>query len=150
MEIERKYLIKELPSDIETYDFHIIEQGYLCTEPVIRIRRQNEEYFLTHKSKGLLAREETNLPLTEDAYNHLLTKIDGIIIRKKRYLIPLPNQLMIELDKFETPYENLLLAEVEFCSIEEANAFVAPVWFGDEVTMLTTYHNNTLSKGFTK
>ena len=29
-----------------------IEQGYLSTEPVVRIRRSDDEYYLTYKSKG--------------------------------------------------------------------------------------------------
>ena len=73
MEIERKYLIEkeQLPKNLSDYPFHRIEQGYLCTSPVVRIRRQDDEYFLTYKSKGLMAREEYNLPLTQEAYEHL-------------------------------------------------------------------------------
>lgn len=69
MEIERKYLIEkeQLPKNLSDYPFHRIEQGYLCTSPVVRIRRQDDEYFLTYKSKGLMAREEYNLPLTQEA-----------------------------------------------------------------------------------
>lgn len=54
MEIERKFLIKKglLPAELESYPFHEIEQGYLCTNPVVRIRRQDDEYYLTYKSKG--------------------------------------------------------------------------------------------------
>ena len=70
-EIERKYLVKQVPENLASYPFHEIEQGYLCTEPVVRIRRQDEEYYLTYKSKGLMIREEYNLPLTKDAYFHL-------------------------------------------------------------------------------
>lgn len=35
MEIERKFLIKKglLPAELESYPFHEIEQGYLCTNP---------------------------------------------------------------------------------------------------------------------
>ena len=85
MEIERKYLIEkeQLPKNLSDYPFHRIEQGYLCTSPVVRIRRQDDEYFLTYKSKGLMAREEYNLPLTKEAYEHLLSKIDGRLIKKK-------------------------------------------------------------------
>ena len=54
MEIERKFLVQSLPEHLESFPFHQIEQGYLCTEPVVRIRRQDEEYFLTYKSKGLM------------------------------------------------------------------------------------------------
>lgn len=53
MEIERKYLVQTLPDPLDSYPSHCIEQGYLCTAPVVRIRRQDEEYWLTYKSKGL-------------------------------------------------------------------------------------------------
>ena len=82
MEIERKFLIKKekLPENLSQYPCLHIEQGYLCTDPVVRIRRQNDEYYLTYKSKGLLSREEYNLPLTEESYYHLKEKADGIVI----------------------------------------------------------------------
>ena len=48
----------------------------------------NDEYYLTYKGKGLLAREEYNLPLTKESYEHLIKKADGNIITKKRYEIP--------------------------------------------------------------
>jgi CYTH domain-containing protein len=124
-----------------------MEQGYLCTSPVVRIRRQNEEYYLTYKSKGLLAREEYNLPLTREAYEHLKPKTDGILISKDRYVIPTENGLHIELDIFHDKYEGLFLAEVEFSSEEEALAYVPPAWFGEDVTYSAKYHNSTLSKG---
>lgn len=146
MEIERKYLISKLPENISEYPFHIIEQAYLCTNPVVRVRRQDEEYILTYKGDGLLAREEYNLPLNKEAYEHLLTKADGNIISKKRYLIPLNDHLTIELDEFYKPMNDLLLAEVEFPSLEEANAFVPPEWFGEDVTFDTAYHNSTMSR----
>ena len=45
MEIERKFLIKELPENLEAYPSHLIEQAYLCTKPVVRIRRQDDDYY---------------------------------------------------------------------------------------------------------
>ena len=146
MEIERKYLVKQVPENLASYPFHEIEQGYLCTEPVVRIRRQDEEYYLTYKSKGLMIREEYNLPLTEDAYFHLREKIDGRLISKRRYLIPL-DPYTIELDVFHSPKDDLILAEVEFASEEEAKAFNPPAWFGEDVTFSGEYHNSRLSKG---
>lgn len=149
MEIERKFLIKkeQLPENLSQYPCLHIEQGYLCTEPVVRIRRQNDEYYLTYKSKGLLSREEYNLPLTEDAYYHLKEKADGIVICKDRYVIPEKDGLSIELDIFHEAYEGLLLAEVEFSSEEEAKSYMPPAWFGEDVTYSSKYHNSTLSKG---
>lgn len=149
MEIERKFLIKkeQLPKDLESYPSKKIEQGYLCTEPVVRIRRQNDEYYLTYKSKGLMAREEYNLPLTQEAYEHLKPKADGIVISKTRYLIPEKDGLTIELDVFHNDYEGLLLAEVEFSSEAQANKYIPPAWFGKDVTLSSAYHNSTLSRG---
>jgi len=144
-EIERKYLVRILPENLEEYPYHDIEQGYLCTEPVVRIRRQDEEYFLTYKSKGLMVREEYNLPLTKESYLHLRSKTDGSLISKRRYLIPYGPHT-IELDRFFSPKEGLLLAEVEFQSETEALAFSAPDWFGEDVTDSPRYHNSNLSK----
>ena len=146
MEIERKYLIDQIPFNLSEYPSRKIEQGYLCTEPVVRIRRDGEDYYLTYKSKGLMVREEYNLPLTRDAYEHLKPKADGRIITKERFLIPLDDTLTIELDRFEVDLAPLLLAEVEFQDEDSANAFVPPDWFGEDVTFSSKYHNSTLSR----
>lgn len=149
MEIERKFLIakENLPENLASFSHHEIEQGYLCTAPVVRIRRQDNDYYLTYKSKGLLAREEYNLPLNKEAYEHLKPKVDGIVISKTRWLIPEKDGLTIELDVFHAPYEGLYLAEVEFPSEEAAASYNPPAWFGEDVTFSTRYHNSNLSKG---
>ena len=160
MEIERKFLVRQLPAQLENYPSHLIEQAYLNTDPVIRIRKQDEAYYMTYKGKGLLAREEYNLPLNETAYLHLLPKHDGNVISKKRYLIPLTNPrfkeggptppedyvLTIELDVFDDPFKPLILAEVEFGSKEAAESFIPPDWFWEDVTYDAEYHNSNLSK----
>lgn len=146
MEIERKFLIPILPENLSSYTFHRIEQGYLCTAPVVRIRREDDNYYMTYKSKGMMIREEYNLPLTKEAYDHLKPKADGIVITKTRYLIPLNEKLTIELDVFHNEYDGLYLAEVEFQSEEEALAFVPPPWFGADVTLDGRYHNSYMSK----
>ncbi|NLG04254.1 MAG: CYTH domain-containing protein [Clostridia bacterium] len=143
MEIERKFLIKEIPENLDQYPFHLIEQAYLCTEPVIRVRREDETYYMTYKSKGLMVREEYNLPLTKDAYEHLKEKADGKMIRKKRVLIPYLTYT-IELDIFEQPQAGLYLAEVEFETEEEANNFLPPDWFLEDVTKDCRYHNSNM------
>lgn len=144
-EIEKKYLVSSCPIDLNGCPFHDMEQGYLCTEPVVRIRRQDDEYYMTYKSKGLMVREEYNLPLTREAYLHLKEKVDGKLIVKRRYLIPYGNYT-IELDHFSSPMSGLWLAEVEFPSEEEALAFQPPAWFGEDVTNSTKYHNSNMSR----
>ena len=143
MEIERKYLVHTLPENYTSFPCRQLEQGYLCTEPVVRIRQDNENYELTYKSKGLLVREEYNLPLTEEAYKHLREKVDGKLITKKRYMIPY-KEYMIELDVFEGPLAPLKFAEVEFDSIDEAECFTPPDWFGEDVTFEAKYKNSNL------
>ena len=149
MEIERKFLIEKekLPPSLDQYPCRRIEQGYLCTDPVVRIRQEDDTYYLTYKAGGFLAREEYNLPLTKEAYAHLRLKTDGIVLAKTRYLIPEKEGLTIELDIFDEPYEGLYLAEVEFDSKEAAENYQPPFWFGEDVTYSAIYHNSNLSKG---
>ena len=145
MEIERKFLIKDLP-DLSEYEYVEIEQGYLSTSPVVRIRKKNDKYILTYKGSGLLAHEEIEAALTKEAYEHLAEKIDGYLITKRRYLIPLA-PYTVELDVFAGHMEGLIMAEVEFPSVEEAEAFTAPDWFGQEVTNDRRYHNSNMIFG---
>lgn len=148
MEIERKFLVKTLPDGYECCPFHHIEQAYLCTDPVVRVRKEDDSYYLTYKSKGLLAREEYNLPLTEASYAHLLSKADGNVLTKTRYLLPCPGHehLTIELDVFQGKFDGLILAEVEFETEDEARAFTPPEWFGEDVTFSGKYQNSRLSR----
>lgn len=150
MEIERKFLLKEIPFCLDSYMHLDIEQGYLCTSPVLRIRRKGDSYIFTYKSAGLMSREELEVPLTKESYEHLRGKCDGSLIQKTRYHIPEEQpdgkQLLIELDQFHGELEGLLIAEVEFNSEEEAASYAAPHWFTREVTTMSTFHNSHISK----
>ena len=69
MEIERKFLpdLTNLPFDPADYPVREIEQGYLCTAPVVRVRKDNDSYILTYKSKRAHgSARNNNLPLTEE------------------------------------------------------------------------------------
>lgn len=146
MEIERKFKVINLPN-LDNVRFVKIIQGYLNTdsEPTLRIRKYDEEYFLTYKysRKDLEVNvcDEYELPITKECFNNLLNKIDGILIEKKRYFID-----EIELDIFEGEHEGLMLAEVEFDSIEDANNYNKPSWLGEDVTKDKNYRNSYLSK----
>lgn len=153
METERKFLLTRLPEDLYHFPVKNIEQGYLCTNPVIRIRRSNDDYYMTYKSRMNVTKEdsvalvceEVELPLTKEAYYHLREKTDLRLITKKRYLIPLEGGLTCELDIFEGELKGLIFAEVEFKSEEEAGEFTLPDWFGKEVTFDDRYKNNVLA-----
>ena len=152
MEIERKFTLKKLPENLEQYECRMIEQGYLSTKPIIRIRRLDDEYILTYKSKDGIAptdqdviiSKEVELPLNEESYNHLKEKVDGYLITKKRYIIPIENGLKIELDIFENQLEGLQFAEIEFPSVEAANEFQLLEWFDQDVSKDERYKNSNL------
>lgn len=167
VEIERKYLIdKDWASKFYEMaangilEYHDIEQVYLTVDPVIRVRKSDDEYYMTYKGKGKMIKEEYNLPLTEESYNILSLKGEGNIITKRRVLIPLNKyyadvasladtnpfgHLVVELDYFKRPVD-LIMAEVEFASEEECNNFVPPVWFLEEVTGKKEYYNSFMSR----
>lgn len=145
MEIERKFLVTHVPDDLGRFPAVRIEQAYISTDPVIRIRRAGERYFLTCKGRGLLAREEFELELSPDAYARLLPKADGTQIIKNRYRVPL-DSWMAEVDVFAEPLAPLVLAEVEFPTEDAARAFTPPDWFGTEVTHDPAYTNAALSR----
>lgn len=188
VEIERKFLVKALPENPERFPYHEITQGYLSRSPAVRVRREvmhaaggpeasssvaeapATEYYMTYKglrTEGSLAQEEYNLPLTPEAYEHLLEKADGVVITKRRYLIPLtaadcaavPNasaeelrtwiaggEAKIELDVFEGAHDGLVIAEVEFPSEALATAWQPVTWFGREITGDRRYSNAALAQ----
>lgn len=154
LEIEQKYLVQHLPDSSVWHTTSVIEQGYLCTGPVVRIRRIDEQYVLTYKAKTSGSDEkqvrinrEEELPLTREAYEHLRKKCDGCLIEKERHCISY-GKYTIELDVFHGKYEGLVLAEVEFPSVEEARKFNKPEWFGDNVSDDYHYSNAYMATNF--
>ena len=156
MEIERKYLVKYMPQQVTDGNCTKleIEQGYLCRNPVVRIRKSNDDYILTYKHKqdisavdgNPLINEEIEAPLNEKAFKHLKKKVDDHIIHKTRYVILLGNGLKAELDVFHKRLEGLVFAEVEFPDVETADSFVAPDWFGEDISSDKRYSNGHLSE----
>lgn len=176
MEIEKKYLIREMPGDLANYKKKEIEQGYLNRKPVVRIRKSNNDYILTYKGKVLgegpettICNNEIEAALTEEAYYHLRDKVDNHVIEKTRYIIPIGTAarncpgmdtdekddsqrpagealLKIELDVFHGRLEGLCFAEVEFPTVDAAEHFMKPEWFGEDVSWDNRYHNGFLSE----
>lgn len=166
MEIERKFLVKAFPENPERFPYHEIVQGYLCRHPAVRVRREDDRYYMTYKGlrqAGQIGQEEYNLPLSKEAFDHLLAKADGRLIEKRRVLIPLnadafshaanadaaswaaSGEGQIELDVFSGEFEGLQIAEVEFPSEEIAAAYHPADWFGREVTGDEHYSNAWLA-----
>lgn len=145
-EIERKFLIKNLPENLDNFTHYEIRQGYISTDPTIRLRQKDNNYILTVKSAGLMKKQEYELDLTEEQFNRLWKKTEGNTIEKTRYIVPLNDNLKAELDIYKGPLSGFMNVEVEFSSTKEAILFDAPDWFGQEVTQDPRYSNSSLSK----
>ena len=149
MEIERKYLVSALPEGLDAFPHTEIEQGYLCTSPTLRIRRMGDAFILTAKehvrsTTSAIVNREEEFELSKEAYTKLRAKCDGQMVCKTRYHIPV-GEYTAELDIFHGVHKGLLLAEVEFPSVEAADAFTPPVWFGKDVSADPQYRNSYLA-----
>lgn len=147
LEIERKFLTKQIPFSLDGFICKQITQSYISFQPTIRIRKSDEAYFLTVKGKGHMAREEFEIPMKQAEYEHLLGKIEGNQIRKKRYYIPLEmGGYTAEFDVYEGELEGLFTTEVEFETIEDAKNFVPPLWFGEDISKDRRYKNTYFAR----
>lgn len=152
MEIEQKYRVRTMP-DLSGCEKLEMEQGYLCTDPVVRIRKCNDRYILTYKNRNGIEpstvaaqiNQEVEMPLTETSYLHLREKVDGNRISKTRYRISLPDGHVGELDIFHGKLEGLVFIEVEFAQKEDMEQFSPPGWFGENVSRDRRYSNSYLS-----
>ena len=145
MEIERKFLLKELPSDLEAHTVKKLSQSYISVSPVIRIRKEDEIFILTIKGKGHVVREEKEIYITEEEYTNLYKKKETKEISKKRYLYPIEGGYTAEIDIYEGELLGLVTAEVEFESEDEAKNFVPPMFFGEDVSERPEFKNVNLS-----
>ena len=92
VQIEKKYLVSVLPQNLSGYRFHMIEQAYLNVHPAIRVRREDDIYYMTYKGahsqkEGEIGQVEYNMPLDKASYEHLLAKAEGNVIKKRNEFI---------------------------------------------------------------
>ena len=93
-----------------------------------------------------MARDEFELELTREQYNHMLSKIEGNIIEKTRYCIKDPHGYVMEIDIFSGMLEGLAYMEIEFPTEQEACAYPNPAWAIKDVTFDHRYKNASLAK----
>lgn len=138
LEIEKTFLVKEIPKDLSSYKSEEIKQGYISSsQPPLRIRKKGNKFELTKKiplkEGDFSSFNEINIPLTEDEFNKLWPLVEKSL-EKTRYLIPLENNLIAELDIFEKELKGLAFVEVEFTSQKQMDSFEAIKWFGKDIT----------------
>jgi len=146
-EIERKFLAKELPPEIDRYPNSEIIQGYLMiteNDIEVRVRKRGGRCWHTVKSGKGLIRKEAEKEITEQQFFEYWPQTEGKRVEKVRYDIELEN-FLIELDIYSGDLAGLVVAEVEFDSEEESSHFEQPEWFGEEVTHDERYKNKNLA-----
>ncbi|HUO71012.1 MAG TPA: CYTH domain-containing protein [Solirubrobacteraceae bacterium] len=148
MEIERKFLVRELPAGLEQWQSTRIEQGYIAiaddgTE--VRVRRRDGAAVLTVKSGSGRSRLEEEIDIDAERFARLWPLTEGRRLEKTRHLIPTGSGLTIELDVYGGVLAGLMVAEVEFDSEGQADAFEPPEWFDADVTDDARFKNQTLA-----
>lgn len=147
-EIERKFLVTQsIAGLIGDCTCVSIRQGYITPNPdgqQIRIRSKGDQYFLTAKGKGGLVREETEIELSQQQFEPLWPLTEGRRIAKTRYEIPY-KQYLVELDVFEDALAGLVVAEIEFASVEDSKNIIVPEWFNRELTDDYRFTNSQLA-----
>lgn len=147
MEIEKKYLIKNIPFELDSFQKYEIIQCYLnlIQEGIERrIRKKNNKFFYTEKSFGDFIREENEKEITEADFTNLKKEQINKSIHKIRFEIPFGKH-MIELDIYQDQLEGLKTADVEFLSVEDSKSFIPPDWFDEDITYNQEYKNFRLA-----
>jgi adenylate cyclase len=147
-EIERKFLIKQLPVGILRSRHFLLTQGYLANEAGgrhVRLRNKGKTASLTFKLGRGSAREEREIRLSPKQFATLWPATRGRRLRKTRYEVPWKN-LKIEVDIYHGRNHGLMVAEVEFPSQASCRKFKPPRWFGREVTGEKRYSNVRLAR----
>ena len=148
VEIERKFLVAELPAALADPPGQRIDQGYLAIAPdgvEVRVRRRAGRGTLTVKSGPGQVRTEEEIALDERRFDSLWALTDGRRVSKARHEIPLGDGLTAELDVYDGAHAGLLTVEIEFRSLEASEAFAPPPWVGAEVTGDARYANQSLA-----
>ena len=130
-----------------------MHQGYVVNngdDKDFRLRHVSNRYILTTKTStdDPTIRIEEEREILEEDFAKLWTETQGKRIKKTRYQIPHDQPCKtgyFELDIFKGKLKELHIVEIEFNSIEEANKFIPPQWFGKEVTDDKRYRSKNLA-----
>jgi adenylate cyclase len=146
-EIERKFLVADVPAPDVLGAGVTFRQGYLAGEGDVetRIRITPDVAFFTVKAGRGLSRVEVELPVDRDEAESLWPHTAGRRLEKVRYRVPVEGGLA-EVDRYGGDLEGLWTVEVEFDSESAAGAFSAPAWFGPEVTDEPGWSNGDLAR----
>jgi len=145
VEIERKFLVdKRKLRGVEFLSEEKISQGYLSTNPTVRVRLKDERGFLTIKSKTRgISRLEFEYEIPAPDAEKLLEMCGRLVLKKYRRKISYGGHVW-EIDFFAGRHTGLILAEVELSSPNER--IDLPPWIVKEVSFDKRYFNSNLVK----
>ena len=146
-EIERKFVVRQLPDALAQFLHAEIWQGYLATGAngvQVRLRKAGAKHWLTFKRDAGGAREEREIELAPAQFDVLWPATEGRRLTKTRYKVPFRDRV-VEIDVFSGRHEGLVVAEVEFDDEVAAREFETPDWLGDDVTHDPRYSNQLLA-----
>jgi CYTH domain-containing protein len=145
-EIERKFLLDELPATLRLARGEAIKQGYLALDgdTEVRLRTGSKAPMLTIKSGGGEVRTEVELPVEGRDAQALWELTEGRRIEKTRRLMRI-GDVEAEVDEYAGDLAGLVVVEVEFPDEQAARAFEPPAWFGRELTGELPYANRSLA-----
>lgn len=147
-EIERKFLVKQLPENLERYQSRLIEQGYLAAKrdgTQVRLRKAGARLSLAFKEGNGIERREVEVDLIPEQFDPLWAATAGRRLSKTRYDIPF-GEFTIEVDVYGGSNAGLVVAEVEFDDEKQYADFQPPDWFGREVSGKARYSNVKLAR----
>ena len=147
LEIELQWTLDALPN-ISGLQRVQINQGYLVIDKngdEVRLRQKGDSLVQTVKKGSGLTRTEIETTLTQQQFDILWPATAGKRIEKTRFQIP-HGDVMIEMDVYGGSLRGLIVAEVEFSSIEAAESFIPPEWFREEITHDKSFKNQSLAR----
>ncbi len=147
MEIERKFLVADIPTEFGKLRWRHLRQGYLCHDGnrEVRIRDDAGTYLLTCKEGEGLVRGETEIRIDRRQFASLWDATGGRCLEKQRAKVRWDG-FLIEIDRYLGKLAPLCIAEVEFPSLQAGEQFVPPSFFDREVTGDDDYFNASLAQ----
>jgi adenylate cyclase len=145
-EIERAFVAPAVPAAVVHAEGTRLRQGYVARDvsAEVRVRISADAATLTVKSAPGLSRTEVEVEVPIEIAEGLWPHTEGRRLEKTRYRLPV-GEHTAEVDVYEGDLAGLCRIEVEFTSEDEARSFVAPDWFGDEVTGDPRWGNASLA-----
>ncbi|WP_075187605.1 CYTH domain-containing protein [Teredinibacter haidensis] len=148
LEIERKFLIEELPLEkLCAEKSQNLIQGYLFLEEnqEIRLRKKGEQYFLTQKTGNGLVREENEEEISIQVFSMLWPYTEGKRVEKQRFHFEYMTH-ECEIDVYSGDLADLMVMEVEFENEEAAANFSPPPFCMRDITSDKRFKNACLAK----